>query len=78
MEFNNKYIIVSSSVAAVINSGYIVDAERVIYSIDGTQYVAEITPESPYYNLSFAKSREETLQIMRGENWIEPNADIDL
>lgn len=78
MEFKNKYIIVSPAVADVINNGFIVDPERVRYSIDGSKYVAEISPESPYYNLSFAKSHTETLQIMNTADWIEPNADIDL
>ena len=38
-------------------------------NLQGNKHLVEVTPNSPYYGLSFSKSKAEALEIVAGPDW---------
>jgi hypothetical protein len=74
MDYNNsRYLLCGESVLNVIQDEYVIGGTKLWArpNIAGTQWIVEVQPSSPYYNLSFAKTHEEALAIVAGPEWTE-------
>ena len=70
---NNRYLLCGESVINVISEAYIIGGTKLWArpNLAGTQWIVEVEPTSPYYNLSFAKTHAEALAIVAGPDWSE-------
>ena len=68
---NNRYLFVSASTLNLMDEAHVLERDliRLRKNIAGTQWIVEVAPGSPYYNLSFAKTHEEALAIVAGPDW---------
>ena len=66
----SKYLITSLSVLNVLNIEHTAnDLTLLRYNVAGTQVLVEVPPDSPYYALSFAKTKEEARAIVASDEW---------
>lgn len=73
---DSKYLITSPSLLNILNMEYTANELTLLrYNVAETQVLVEIPPTSPYYGLSFAKTKEEARAIVSGEDW-QHNPDI--
>ena len=67
---DSKYLITSPSLLNVLNMEHTAnDLTLLRYNVAETLVLVEIPPTSPYYGLSFAKTKEEARAIIAGETW---------
>ena len=67
----NRYIITSAYVVNVLNPLHLIGGTKdwIRENLAGNRYLVEVTPDSPYYNLSFTKTKAEALEIVEGPEW---------
>lgn len=70
---NNRYLVCGLTVYNVISEQHVIGGTKLWArsNLAGTQWILEVEPSSPYYNLSFAKTHEEALEIVAGPEWSE-------
>ena len=68
---NNKYLVCGATVFNVISEQYVIGGTKLWArpNLAGTQWIVEVEPGSPYYNLSFANTHQETLEIVASSEW---------
>ena len=68
---NNKYLVCGESVFNVISEQYVIGGTKLWArpNLDGNRWILEVEPGSPYYNLSFAKTHQEALEIVASSEW---------
>ena len=67
---DSKYLITSPSLLNVLNMEHTAnDLTLLRYNVAETQVLVEIPPTSPYYGLSFAKTKEEARAIVASDEW---------
>lgn len=74
MDYNdNRYLVCGPTVYNVISEQYLIGGTKLWArpNLAGTQWILEVEPSSPYYNLSFAKTHQEALAIVAGPEWSE-------
>ena len=72
MDYNeNRYLVVYESTLNLINEQHVIGGTKLWArpNLAGTQWIVEVEPSSPYYNLSFAKTHEEALEIVASPEW---------
>lgn len=70
---NNRYLVCSTYTYNVIQGQYLIGGTKLWArpNLAGNKWIMEVEPGSPYYNLSFAKTHQEALEIVAGPEWTE-------
>ena len=76
MDINEgKYADLAAGTINIVNAAHIVGTKDTIrWNLAGTRGIVEVKPGSVYYNLSFAKTHAEMIEVVASPEW---SADLD-
>ena len=71
MDINDgKYANLPASTINLVNAAHIVGTKETIrWNLTGTRGIVEVKPGSIYYNLSFAKTHQQILEVVALPEW---------
>lgn len=72
MDYNDsRYADLAASTINMVNASHIVGGTKqwIRWNLAGTRGIVEVKPGSIYYNLSFAKTHQQILEVVASPEW---------